>query len=361
MFFTNILNDNQEFKNETELFYSSQITYLIATVILCLATLLAIPGNILVIWVVLKTPVLRSKAVNLLIVNLCVVDLISTWIDIPLMWTILEFNYNRIKTIEWICKCQLFFHAISTAGQAFAFVTVGYERYHTVANPFDKENIRKMTHISIISCWIIAIIVAFVELFLVPDTITYEFCMKSSQLTKHLAISYIIAPFGVLCFILVGFYYSRIVWLVRKHCKTANTTCRNLPLSSNTTDPSTMSGILNSEMPSIFGDICVLDDKNRSLGKRRIEAETAKRSLFVILSFTLICLPYPILVGIEKMFESINYANIYEWQYCAHTLSTLSAGLNPLLYGLANKQFRSAFSRICSRYYRRYKDRLLIK
>lgn len=358
---TAVLNDNQELNEEIQLFYTSRVTYIIATVILSFATLLAIPGNILVIWVVLKTPVLRSKAVNLLIVNLCVVNLISTWLDIPLMWTILEFNYNRINTIKWLCDCQIFFHAICTAGQAFSFVSVGYERYHTIAYPFDKEKIRNITHLFIGFCWTISIVVGFLELFIVPDTITYEFCMKSTQYTKHHTMSYIIAPFGLICFLLVGFYYSRIVWLVRKHCKTANTTCRNLTIVSNTTDPSTPSGpTLNSEMPSIYGDICVLDAKNRSLGKRRIEAETAKRSLFVIASFTLIWLPYPLLVGVEKMSNLFSYTNIYQWQYCGHTISILSAGLNPLLYGLANKQFRNAFCKICRRHYRRYKDRLLI-
>lgn len=110
---------------QTELFHIYPASYLVATISLSLTTLLAIPGNILVILIVLKTPLLRSKAVNLLIVNLCVIDLISTWVDIPLMWTILEFNHNRTKPIEWLCECQIFFHAISSSGQAFAFVSVG--------------------------------------------------------------------------------------------------------------------------------------------------------------------------------------------------------------------------------------------
>ena len=203
--------------------------------------------------------------------------------------------------------------------------------------------------------------------FKVPDTITYEFCALSSSHTRHRAMAYIIAPYGLICFVLIAYFYSRIVWLVRKHCKTTNTTFRSTPMASHgTTDQSTLSAQtptsdMPSAMPSIFGEICVMDNQNRSIGKRRIEAETAKRSLYVIASFTIICLPYPLLVCVERITSSKHLSDLYQWQYCAHTMSSLSAGLNPLLYGVANKQFRTAFCRICRMYYKRYKDGVLMQ
>ena len=112
-----------------------------------------------------------------------------------------------------------------------------------------------------------------------------------------------------------------------------------------------------SELPSIYGEVCVLDSKNRSLGKRRIEAETAKKSFFVIVSFLAFTLPYPFLVAVEKFFHLGAHRSIYELQYCFNIMSLFSSGLNPLVYGLANKQFRNAFRKICHRYYRRYKSR----
>ena len=184
-------------------------------------------------------------------------------------------------------------------------------------------------------------------------------------MTQHRAMSYIIAPYGLICFVSIAFFYSKIIWLVRKHCKTTNTTFRGTPLPSSgamMTEPSTVSAQTpTSDMPSLYGEVCVMDTKNRSIGRRRVEAETAKRSLYVILSFTIICLPYPLLVLIEKMLNTVNYGDIYQWQYCAHTMSSLSAGLNPLLYGVANKQFRAAFCRLCRQYYKRYKDGVLFK
>lgn len=101
----------------------------------------------------------------------------------------------------------------------------------------------------------------------------------------------------------------------------------------------------------------MLDTRNRSLGKRKIEAETAKKSLFVIASFLAFTTPYPLLVLLESISTFGYDQTIYEIQYCFNVMSLLSAGLNPLVYGLANKQFRNAFTKICNRYYRRYKSR----
>lgn len=114
-----------------------------------------------------------------------------------------------------------------------------------------------------------------------------------------------------------------------------------------------------SELPSIYGDVCVLDSKSRSFGKRKIEVETAKKSFFVILSFLAFTTPYPVSVIVEKVFTfSVSLQqSLFQVQYCFNVVSLLSTGLNPLVYGLANRQFRAAFHKICHRYYRQYKSR----
>lgn len=82
----------------------SPLSHLVATIILLVSILLATPGNILVMWVVIKTPFLRCKAVNMLIVNLCLIDLVATCIDSPLIWIILQLNANRPGHNKWICN-----------------------------------------------------------------------------------------------------------------------------------------------------------------------------------------------------------------------------------------------------------------
>lgn len=81
----------------------SAACYTAATTICAISSLLSL-SNFLVIWVVLKTPFLRSKAVNMLIVNLCFIDLVASCIDLPLIWTILHVKFSRRQNYKWICN-----------------------------------------------------------------------------------------------------------------------------------------------------------------------------------------------------------------------------------------------------------------
>lgn len=118
---------------------------------------------------------------------------------------------------------------MSISGQILSFVSVGYERYHTVSNPFDKEKVRRITHILVVACWVIAILIALVQLQLARDTIGYHYCMQLDSRSGHRGLILIMLPFGIVCFLLAAFFYGRIIFLVRKHCKNVNTTCKKLP------------------------------------------------------------------------------------------------------------------------------------
>lgn len=93
----------------------SPSTFMSSTIILTIVTILATPSNILVIWVVLKTPTLRMKAVNMLIVNLCLLDLIASLLDLPLIWVILQFNYNHVRFDRIICNLYVSFPTSSSS------------------------------------------------------------------------------------------------------------------------------------------------------------------------------------------------------------------------------------------------------
>lgn len=82
----------------------SVTSYVIATTILSITTVLATPGNVLVIWVITKTPFLRAKAVNMLIVNLCLIDLVASCFDTPLMSVILQLNYYCWASARSVCS-----------------------------------------------------------------------------------------------------------------------------------------------------------------------------------------------------------------------------------------------------------------
>ena len=136
------------------------------------------------------------------------------------------FVFHFIIINYYVIYSQLFIHHLTISGQLLSFASVGYERYHTVSNPFDKEKVRKITHFLVINIWLSAILIPALELQFTLDTIDYAFCTQSIRGTGHLGILFIMLPFGLVCFLFVAYFYARIVWLVRKHCKNVNTTCR---------------------------------------------------------------------------------------------------------------------------------------
>ena len=97
---------------------------------------------------------------------------------------------------------------------------------------------------------------------------------------------------------------------------------------------------LKTDRDDVVGAICVMTNKNKENGKRRVEARMAKITAAVITAFLICWLPFP---------ASIFYSYAGDWNTCsknsmfllATSLAFLTTVVNPLIYGLMNKQFRN--------------------
>ncbi|XP_064633689.1 uncharacterized protein LOC135491649 [Lineus longissimus] len=98
----------------------------------------------------------------------------------------------------------------------------------------------------------------------------------------------------------------------------------------------------------VVGSVCVMSDKNKFNGRRKLEGKTAKRASVIIIVFLVCWLPMPIVYlvtghvtnryGVQRM---INGAEMF----CL-CLASLTAALNPIVYSLVNKQWRNEFLRL---------------
>jgi hypothetical protein len=98
----------------------------------------------------------------------------------------------------------------------------------------------------------------------------------------------------------------------------------------------------------VVGSVCVMSNKNKFKGKRKLEGRTAKRASVIIIVFLVCWLPMPIVYlvtdhvtnryGVQKI---INGAELF----CL-CLASLTAALNPVVFGLVNKQWRNEFLKI---------------
>ncbi|XP_013794537.1 uncharacterized protein LOC106478531 [Limulus polyphemus] len=109
---------------------------------------------------------------------------------------------------------------------------------------------------------------------------------------------------------------------------------------------------------SIYQEICLGAKNNCERGKRKMETQTAKRAGYIIASFVLLWLPQPLTTFLENsVFTDVAHA--HNIQMFTVSVATFSAAMNPIVYGLAIKQFRATFITMVLNQWRRWKQRWL--
>lgn len=121
---------------------------------------------------------------------------------------------------------------------------------------------------------------------------------------------------------------------------------------------------VETERTDVVGSICIMNSKNRERGKRRVETKTAKVTAIVIVCFIVCWFPFPAVLLYSRFAststdlsasgagsgrqQSVETArnDVYVLSVC---LAILAAAINPITYGLTNKQFRHEFKRILNK------------
>ena len=97
----------------------------------------------------------------------------------------------------------------------------------------------------------------------------------------------------------------------------------------------------------ICGDICVMNPQNKERGKRRMEAKTAKKAAIVIGTFLFCWLPLPITIIVCH--DWLTVVAMYDLFLVTLCVASVSAALNPIVYGFVNRQFRTQYTKIFKR------------
>ena len=99
--------------------------------------LAALLGNIVVIYLVLKLPSMRSLT-NMLLVNMCVANLLVTLFAMPysILYVFLQSRWLSGHLGNVTCKLTHFSYALSIAASIFALLLISLDRYYAVLHPF---------------------------------------------------------------------------------------------------------------------------------------------------------------------------------------------------------------------------------
>ncbi|XP_033824774.2 uncharacterized protein LOC117373025 [Periophthalmus magnuspinnatus] len=103
-----------------------------------------------------------------------------------------------------------------------------------------------------------------------------------------------------------------------------------------------------SKAPEIVGAVCLLTPGARERGKKQMEGRLAQRFGYIIIAFTLFWVPIVVVLLMHLISWQDTSRTLLELETSAVVLTCLQAAVDPLIYTLVTRQFRSELSKILS-------------
>ncbi|XP_056269102.1 leukotriene B4 receptor 1-like [Pseudoliparis swirei] len=190
----------------------------VACVILGLSFLVGAPGNLLVIWTILRHVKQRSHTV-MLILHLAVADLLVL-VTLPL-WI---YSLARAWLLgEALCKALVYIVSVCMFGSIFFITLMSVERYFAICHPFAMMRWRRESAMNgcLVLLWAFALLLGAPSLLTGPldgrDGSEQCFVFEFTSETRAIAMLCLETSCGfVVPFIILGICYSRVAAQLRK-------------------------------------------------------------------------------------------------------------------------------------------------
>ncbi|KAK7499535.1 hypothetical protein BaRGS_00009187 [Batillaria attramentaria] len=151
---------------------------LVATFTLyALPLLVGVAGNASIVYIIAYNKSLRT-GVNAYIANMAALDLLACVMLVPLRMAFYTMDSNTHFSSEIFCRADVFFRSVTDSGRVILLSAVSFERYQTVARPFqrDKAAAARRAFITLAIVWAAIIVTAALLSVFFHDTIMFEFC-----------------------------------------------------------------------------------------------------------------------------------------------------------------------------------------
>ncbi|KAF7659911.1 hypothetical protein LDENG_00291290 [Lucifuga dentata] len=359
--------------NETNAYRVDKMFLIFNCVILTLTFVLGLPGNLLVCWVVFRNKSLQTCN-NALLVNLAASDLLKCCVDTPL----LLFSFVRYRKDSQVstplCTLQQFSYALCSCVQLLTLVSISVERYRAIAFPFQTERRKTRIRLWILSIWTCGLILATVSLILTKQALFYMICRRYiwSQHPRYVDPfgAYVLVPVWGLTLTVIVIHYVRIFKVVRKHRKkvfdrgiqlrstvAGNGCCLlgvrasapwTVPVRSLEAHPA----LSHAGSPLPRRTVILVDEASasraRERGKKQMEGKVAQRFGYIIIAFTLFWVPMVVILLMNAVSWHDTDKLLLELETSALVLTCMQAAVDPLIYTIVTRQFRSEFSKLLS-------------
>ncbi|XP_040908458.1 5-hydroxytryptamine receptor 1-like [Toxotes jaculatrix] len=396
--------DGHSLCNQTSARYESHVDtvfLLFNCTVLTLTLVLGLPGNLWVCWVVYRTKSLQTCN-NALLVSLAASDLLKCAVDTPLLlFSFLRYGKDSQVSVS-VCTLQQFTFALCSCVQLLTLVSISVERFQAIAFPFQTERRRARVRLWILSIWACGLILAVISLTLSEKALFYMLCRPhiGGHGEERLRYSdpfgpYVLVPVWGLSLTLIVIHYVRIFKVVRQHRKKVFSRGIQLrptvsehvwgQLSVPASEPRTAqqgsfkslppvgsvsplpprrtvllvaeagapcagasTGVAPGRPPEIVGAVCLLTPGARERGKKQMEGKLAQRFGYIIIAFTLFWVPMVVILLVNVITWQDTDRLLMELETSAMVLTCMQAAVDPLIYTLVTRQFRSELSKILS-------------
>ncbi|KAM8830804.1 G-protein coupled receptor 83-like [Synchiropus picturatus] len=337
--------------------------------ILILTLLLGLPGNLWVCWLVFRTKSLQNCN-NALLVSLAASDLLKCSVDTPLF--LFSCLWSGKETPGVVCSVQQFAYSLSNCVQLLTLVSISVERCHAIAFPFHMEKRRLRVSLWILCIWTCGFILGAVSLSLSGRSPFHVLCSPYNQEQQYWDPfgPYVLVPLWGLSLVVIVIHYGRIFKVVQQHRK--KVFCLGIepsqavskdawawrsdqrphlqapPLLLVAAVGDSCTGAAAARPPEIVGAVCPLNPGSKERRKTHVEGKVAQRFGYIIIAFTLFWLPIVLMLLVRATKWRHTNRLLMELEMSAMVLTCVQAAVDPLIYTLVTRQFRSELRKIFS-------------
>ncbi|XP_063746708.1 D(2) dopamine receptor-like [Eleginops maclovinus] len=373
--------------NETEM---DGMFFIFNCIVLTLTLLLGTPGNLWVCWVVFRTKSLQTFN-NALLVSLAVSDLLKCSLDTPLLLFSCLRYWKSSQVSMSVCTLQQFTYALCSCVQLLTLVSISVERYQAIAFPFQTDRRKARVRLWILSIWACGLLLAILSLILSKKALFCMLCRPHHGDNGDEWLQnadpfgpYVLVPVWGLSLTVIVIHYTRIFKVVRQHRKkvfsqgvqlrptvskhvwldvpapaprSAPPGCfsplpplRKVLFVAEASAPCAGSSTEGApgRLPEILGAVCLLTPGARERKKKNMEGKLAQRFGYIIIAFTLFWMPMVVILLMDVVSWQDADKLMMELEKSAMVLTCVQAAVDPLIYTLVTRQFRSELSKILS-------------
>ena len=360
---------------------------IVSVVLMILVDIGAVVGNLLVITVIVKTPQLRNLT-HLFVLNLCILDLLCAF-------TVMPVSIVSSITIEWklgdaYCKANGFFNAFFAFSSILTLCLISVERYYSIARPMDHAaNMTPTKTIVLITyIWLQS------ALFAMPPLVglnSYAYSKHRGHCTfvwEHSPthIAYVVLV-GCVCFLLPATVlvvtYCNVFRVARQAARQikpsytfgsygATGSRGNAGAGVSTTVSRKVADTRNGraggsqiQTENTTNESDSYQMQNNVAKKRRFspksffnitssDLKAAKTILFIVSMFLVMWTPYFVL-HVYGVISGSRDSNTSFWERLSTWVAYSSSAVNPVLYGVLNRQIRQEMTDMFQSIWKRFK------